>query len=62
MSPHVLIGEAISQLEQCYTLRADKRLEALIVNHFTAGTLDSDEFKHYCERVRRVAERRKEVA
>ncbi|MDD1016870.1 hypothetical protein [Pseudomonas rubra] len=61
MSPHVLIGEAIISLDERYSLRADKRLEALIVSHFTAGTLDADEFKHYCERVRRVAERRKEA-
>ncbi|MEN8639627.1 hypothetical protein [Pseudomonas sichuanensis] len=62
MSPHVLIGEAIEQLEKHYSRRTDKQAESLIVARFTAGDIDADEFKHYCERVRRIAERRKEAA
>ncbi len=62
MSPHVLIGEAIEQLDKRYSRRADKQTESLIVARFTAGDIDADEFKHYCERIRRIAEQRKEAA
>lgn len=62
MSPHVLIGQAIERLEQRYSALADSQLESLIVSHFTADAIDADEFKYYCERVRRIAERHKEAA
>lgn len=62
MSPHVVIGEALEQLDQRYSRRADKLTESLIVARFAAGDINADEFKHYCERVRRIAERHKEDA
>lgn len=62
MSPHVEIGEALEQLDQRYSRRADKQTESMIVARFTAGDIDADEFKHYCERVRRIAEQHQEVA
>lgn len=62
MSPHVLIGLAIERLEQRYSALTGDQVETLIVTHFTADAIDADEFKHYCERVRRIAERHKEAA
>ncbi|UVM53528.1 hypothetical protein LOY37_14190 [Pseudomonas sp. B21-012] len=62
MSPHIAIDRALDDLEQSGSRLQETLTEALIVRHFSAGGIDADEFKHYCERVRRVAERRKEVA
>ncbi|WP_139671805.1 hypothetical protein [Pseudomonas sp. F16(2018)] len=62
MSPHVVIGEALEQLDQRYSRRADKQTESLIVARFAAGAINADEFKHYCERARHIAERHKEDA
>lgn len=62
MSPHVRIGEAIDRLAMHCTAETDRDTESLIVAHFTAGDIDADEFKHYCERVRRISERCKEAA
>ena len=40
----------------------DAKAETLVVAYFSLLAIDSNEFKHYCERIRRIAERRKEAA
>ncbi|MDH0639066.1 hypothetical protein N5D52_19200 [Pseudomonas sp. GD03860] len=36
----------------------DAKAETLVVAYFSLLAIDSEEFKHYCERIRRIAERR----
>lgn len=40
----------------------DAKAETTIVNFFSILVINAEEFKHYCERVRRIAQRRKEAA
>ncbi|MCW2272419.1 hypothetical protein [Pseudomonas sp. JUb96] len=40
----------------------DAKAETTIVNFFSILVINAEEFKHYCERVRRISERRKEAA
>lgn len=40
----------------------EAKAETLVVAYFSLLAIDSNEFKHYCERIRRIAERRKEAA
>lgn len=39
---------------------AEAKAETMIVSYFSVHAIDSDEFKHYCERVRRIAVRNRE--
>lgn len=40
----------------------DAKAEAMAVAYFSLQAIDAEEFKHYCERIRRIAERRKGAA
>ncbi|WPX87690.1 hypothetical protein [Pseudomonas asiatica] len=40
----------------------EAKAETLVVAYFSLLAIDSNEFKHYCERIRRIAQRRKEAA
>lgn len=40
----------------------EAKAETLVVAYFSLLAIDSNEFRHYCERIRRIAERRKEAA
>lgn len=40
----------------------EAKAETLVVAYFSLLAIDSNEFKHYCSRIRRIAERRKEAA
>ena len=40
----------------------DAKAESMVVAYFSLLAIDAEGFKHYCERIRRIAVRRKEVA
>lgn len=40
----------------------EAKAETLVVAYFSLLAIDDVEFKHYCERIRRIAVRRKEAA
>jgi len=67
MSPHSLAVSAIEAAIETMLLPGsglveDAKAETLVVAYFSLLAINSSEFKHYCERIRRIAERRKEVA
>lgn len=67
MSPHSVAVSAINAAIETMLLPGsgpveDAKAETLVVAYFSLLAIDAEEFKHYCERVRRIAERRKEVA
>lgn len=67
MSPHDIAVSAIEAAIQTMLLPGagpveDAKAETMVVAYFSILVIDSDEFKHYCERIRRIAERRKEAA
>lgn len=54
MSPHVLIGRFLDDIESGDRPRFyDALAERCIIDHFMSGAIDSDEFHYYCERFRR---------
>ncbi|KPM67581.1 hypothetical protein HB13667_05920 [Pseudomonas putida] len=67
MSPHDIAVSAIEGAIQTMLLPGagqveEAKAETMVVAYFSILVIDSDEFKHYCERIRRIAERRKEAA
>lgn len=67
MSPHTIAVSAIEAAIETMLLPSagpveDAKAETLVVAYFSLMAIDSDEFKHYCERIRRIAERRQEAA
>lgn len=40
----------------------DAKAETMVVAYFSILVIDAGEFKYYCERIRRIAVRRKEAA
>lgn len=67
MSPHSVAISAIEAAIETMLLPSsgpveDAKAETLVVAYFSLLAIDVEEFKHYCERVRRIAERRKEAA
>ncbi|MFG0353561.1 hypothetical protein ACF8LD_04945 [Pseudomonas sp. zbq_5] len=67
MSPHSIAISAIEGAIETMLLPSagqveDAKAETLVVAYFSLLAIDSDEFKHYCERIRRIAQRRKEAA
>ena len=67
MSPHEIAVKAIEAAIETMLLPGataieDAKAETTIVNFFSILVINAEEFKHYCERVRRIAERRKEAA
>ncbi len=67
MSPHSVEISAINAAIETMLLPGagpveDAKAETLVVAYFSILVINSDEFKYYCERIRRIAERRKEAA
>lgn len=67
MSPHGIAVSAINAAIETMLLPGsgpveDAKAETLVVAYFSILVINSDEFKHYCERIRRIAVRRKEAA
>ncbi len=67
MNPHELAVAAIDGAIQNMLLPGsgaieDAKAETLVVAYFSLLAIDDVEFKHYCERIRRIAVRRKEAA
>ncbi|MEE1869037.1 hypothetical protein [Pseudomonas auratipiscis] len=67
MSPHQIAVKAIEAAIETMLLPGataieDAKAETTIVNFFSILVINAEEFKHYCERVRRISERRKEAA
>jgi hypothetical protein len=58
VSPHVLISQQLDQLEHPdHPPYFGALVERQIVNLFTSGKIDAEEFHNYCERFRRLAGR-----
>lgn len=67
MNPHEVAVGAIDGAIQNMILPGagaieDAKAETLVVAYFSLLAIDAEEFKHYCERIRRIAVRRKEAA
>ncbi|HEK1767530.1 TPA: hypothetical protein SMR47_001449 [Pseudomonas putida] len=67
MNPHSVATSAIEAAIETMLLPSsgqveEAKAETLVVAYFSLLAIDSNEFKHYCERIRRIAERRKEAA
>ncbi|MBH3412555.1 hypothetical protein [Pseudomonas putida] len=67
MTPHTIAVSAIEGAIETMLLPSagpveDAKAETLVVAYFSLQAIDSDEFKPYCERIRRIAVRRKEAA
>lgn len=67
MNPHGIAASAIEAAIETMLLPGsgpveDAKAETLDVAYFSILVINSDEFKHYCERIRRIADRRKEAA
>lgn len=67
MTPHEIAVKAIEAAIETMLLPGataieDAKAETTIVTFFSILVIDAEEFKHYCERVRRIAQRRKEAA
>ena len=63
LSPHILIDQALDGVsapagEEDISLL----VQALITRLFTDGAITTDEFNHYCKRLRDTCQRRKEDA
>ncbi|MEB3840509.1 hypothetical protein [Pseudomonas guariconensis] len=67
MNPHSIAVSAIEAAIETMLLPGsgpveDAKAETLVVAYFSILVINCDEFKHYCERIRRIADRRKEAA
>lgn len=67
MSPRTIATNAIEAAIETMLLPGsgpveEAKAETLVVAYFSLLAIDSDDFKHYCERIRRIAVRRKEAA
>ncbi|AOX10024.1 hypothetical protein Q5O_17015 [Pseudomonas putida JB] len=67
MSPHSIAIKAIDGAIETMLLPGsgpveDGKAESMVVAYFSLLAIDAEEFKHYCERIRRIAVRRKEAA
>ncbi|MFJ2456395.1 hypothetical protein ACIOWK_32625 [Pseudomonas protegens] len=67
MSPHAIAVKTIEASIETMLLPGagpieEAKAETTIVNYFSILVISADEFKHYCERVRRIVQRRKEAA
>ena len=67
MNPHETAVSAIEAAIQTMLLPGagaieEAKAETLIVAYFSLLAIDAEEFNHYCERVRRISQRRKEAA
>ncbi len=67
MNPHSVAVRAIEAAIETMLLPGsgpveDAKAESMVFAYFSILAINSDEFKHYCERIRRIADRRKEAA
>lgn len=67
MNPHSVAVRAIEAAIETMLLPGsgaveDAKAESMVVAYFSLLAIDAEEFKHYCERIRRIAVRRKEAA
>lgn len=63
MSPHVLLGTQLDQLESLdYPPFYEAIVENQIINLFTSNQINPEEFAYYCERFRRLAGREARIA
>ncbi|WP_176510435.1 hypothetical protein [Pseudomonas urethralis] len=67
MNPHSVAVRAIEAAIETMLLPGsgpveDAKAESMVVAYFSILVIDAEEFKHYCERIRRIAVRRKEAA
>lgn len=67
MSPHSIATSAIEAAIETMLLPGsgpveEAKAETMVVAYFSVLVIDAEEFKHYCERIRRIAVRRKEAA
>lgn len=67
MNPHSVAVRAIEAAIETMLLPGsgpveDAKAETLVVAYFSLQVIDAEEFKHYCERIRLIAGRRKEAA
>ncbi|RON43509.1 hypothetical protein BK666_20775 [Pseudomonas frederiksbergensis] len=63
MSPHILIDQALEGVATPFGAEDISLLvQALITRLFTDGAITTDEFNHYCKRLRDICLRRKEEA
>lgn len=67
MNPHSVAVRAIEVAIETMLLPGsgpveDAKAETLVVAYFSLLAIDAEEFKHYCERIRRITVQRKEAA
>jgi len=67
MNPHSAAVRAIEAAIETMLLPGsgpveEAKAKMMVVAYFSILVIGANEFKHYCERIRRIAERRKEAA
>jgi len=67
MNPHSVAVRAIEAAIETMLMPGsgqveDAKAETMVVAYFSILVIDAEEFKYYCERIRRIAVRRKEAA
>jgi hypothetical protein len=62
LSPHILIDQALDGVATPFGQEDISLLvQELITRLFTDGAITSDEFNHYCKRLRNICQQRKEA-
>jgi hypothetical protein len=62
VSPHILIDQALDGVATPAGQEDISLLvQSLITRLFTDGAITSDEFNHYCKRLRNICQQRKEA-
>lgn len=63
MSPHILIDEALEALEHPASEPGAQRVVLnMITNMLTGSVITIEEFNHYCKRLLKIFQQRKEAA
>lgn len=63
MSPHVLIGEELDALASPETpVSWSVMIQKTLTEMMTDGRITIEEFNHYCSRLNKIVEQRKEAA
>ncbi|MGR6617675.1 hypothetical protein ACU6QK_15760 [Pseudomonas rhodesiae] len=63
MSPHILIDEALEALEHPASEPGAQRVVLnMITNMLTGSVITIEEFNHYCKRLLKICQQRKEAA
>jgi len=62
LSPHILIDQALDGVAEPVGQEDISLLvQSLITRLFTDGAITTEEFNHYCKRLREICQRRKEA-